>query len=72
MSILSVLAELGTYGLGLYWTALYFGLEINWEKKQFESKTGESGCGAGREQQGGALALWITASGPFFHPWLGG
>uniref|UniRef100_A0ABM5GLF6 Lipase maturation factor n=1 Tax=Pogona vitticeps TaxID=103695 RepID=A0ABM5GLF6_9SAUR len=39
MSILSVLAELGTYGLGLYWTALYFGLQINWEKKQFESKT---------------------------------
>ncbi|XP_060632321.2 lipase maturation factor 2 [Anolis sagrei] len=38
-SILSFLAELGAYGLLLYWTRLYFGLEVNWEKKALESKT---------------------------------
>lgn len=32
--------ELGVYGLLFYWTALYFGLEINWEKKSVFSKTG--------------------------------
>nr|XP_023672544.1 lipase maturation factor 2-like isoform X1 [Paramormyrops kingsleyae] len=31
--------ELGVYGLFFYWTALYFGMEINWEKKSVFSKT---------------------------------
>lgn len=55
MPILAVLAELGAYGLILYWTAHYFELEINWEKKQLESKTGESRYWVRNEQQGAPL-----------------
>ncbi|NXY54447.1 LMF2 factor, partial [Callaeas wilsoni] len=32
------LLELGTYGLLLYWTAHYFSLELNWDKKLLDSK----------------------------------
>ncbi|XP_061493972.1 lipase maturation factor 2 [Rhineura floridana] len=39
LSVTSVLSELGALGLMAYWTALYFGLKINWEKKLLESKT---------------------------------
>ncbi|KAM6292804.1 LOW QUALITY PROTEIN: lipase maturation factor 2 [Porphyrio hochstetteri] len=39
-SLLGTLTELSTYGLLLYWTIQCFGLEINWEKKQLDSKVG--------------------------------
>ncbi|XP_053108807.1 lipase maturation factor 2 [Hemicordylus capensis] len=39
LSILSALAELGTYSLLVYWTTCHFGLELNWEKKLLQSKT---------------------------------
>ncbi|XP_064512889.1 lipase maturation factor 2 [Pseudopipra pipra] len=37
-SVLATLLELNTYGLLLYWTVQYFGLEINWDKKLLDSK----------------------------------
>ncbi|NWV34082.1 LMF2 factor, partial [Grantiella picta] len=37
-SALSTLLELSTYGLLLYWTVHYFGLEVKWDKKLLESK----------------------------------
>ncbi|NWQ70264.1 LMF2 factor, partial [Neopipo cinnamomea] len=37
-SVLATLLELSTYGLLLYWTVQYFGLEINWDKKLLDSK----------------------------------
>ncbi|KAM9582383.1 lipase maturation factor 2 isoform 2-T2 [Guaruba guarouba] len=37
-SFLSVLLELSTYSLLLYWSIQYFGMEINWEKRLLESK----------------------------------
>ncbi|XP_053260813.1 lipase maturation factor 2 [Podarcis raffonei] len=37
-SVMSLLSELGAYGLLVYWTALYFDLKVNWEKKLIESK----------------------------------
>ncbi|XP_075285226.1 lipase maturation factor 2 [Opisthocomus hoazin] len=37
-TLLSILLELSTYGFLLYWSVQSFGLEINWEKKQLESK----------------------------------
>ncbi|XP_042647817.1 LOW QUALITY PROTEIN: lipase maturation factor 2, partial [Tyto alba] len=37
-SLLSTLAELGTYAFLLYWSVQYFGLEINWEKRLLDSK----------------------------------
>ncbi|NXJ72673.1 LMF2 factor, partial [Rostratula benghalensis] len=37
-SFLSTLLELSTYSLLLYWSAQYFGLEINWEKRLLDSK----------------------------------
>nr|XP_056702627.1 lipase maturation factor 2 [Euleptes europaea] len=39
LTVLTVLAELGTYSLLFYWTACHFGLKVNWEKKLLESKT---------------------------------
>uniref|UniRef100_A0ACB8EFP4 Lipase maturation factor 2 n=2 Tax=Sphaerodactylus townsendi TaxID=933632 RepID=A0ACB8EFP4_9SAUR len=39
LTVLTVLAELGTYGLLFYWTACHFGLKANWEKKLIDSKT---------------------------------
>ncbi|XP_069485598.1 lipase maturation factor 2 isoform X2 [Ambystoma mexicanum] len=38
LSILCVLLELAVYGLLLYWSAVYFGLKINWESHIIESK----------------------------------
>ncbi|KAK1166882.1 lipase maturation factor 2-like [Acipenser oxyrinchus oxyrinchus] len=35
----TALAELASYCLIVYWTAVYFELEINWEKKSISSKT---------------------------------
>ncbi|NXT28220.1 LMF2 factor, partial [Syrrhaptes paradoxus] len=37
-ALLSVLLELSTYGLLLYWSVQSFSLEINWEKKLLDSK----------------------------------
>ncbi|NXC07289.1 LMF2 factor, partial [Orthonyx spaldingii] len=37
-SVLAALLELSTYGLLLYWTVHYFGLEVNWDKKLLDSK----------------------------------
>ncbi|NWT82542.1 LMF2 factor, partial [Lanius ludovicianus] len=37
-SVLATLLELSTYGLLLYWTVHYFGLEVNWDKKLLDSK----------------------------------
>ncbi|KFV86272.1 Lipase maturation factor 2, partial [Struthio camelus australis] len=37
-SLLSTLLQLTTYGLLVYWSVRYFGLEINWEKKLLDSK----------------------------------
>ncbi|XP_025889683.1 lipase maturation factor 2, partial [Nothoprocta perdicaria] len=37
-AFLSTLLELAAHGLLLYWSAHYFGLEINWEKRQLDSK----------------------------------
>lgn len=39
-SFLSMLLELSTYSLLLYWSIQYFSLEINWEKRLLESKVG--------------------------------
>ncbi|XP_077196643.1 lipase maturation factor 2 isoform X2 [Paroedura picta] len=39
LTVLTVLAEMGTYGLLFYWTACHFGLKVNWEKMLLESKT---------------------------------
>ncbi|XP_067173727.1 lipase maturation factor 2 [Apteryx mantelli] len=37
-SFLSTLLELTAYGLLVYWSVHYFGLEINWEKKLLDTK----------------------------------
>ncbi|NXS69267.1 LMF2 factor, partial [Pandion haliaetus] len=37
-SLFSTLLELSAYGLLLYWSVQYFGLEINWEKRLLDSK----------------------------------
>ncbi|NXT40308.1 LMF2 factor, partial [Pelecanoides urinatrix] len=37
-AVLSTLLELSAYGLLLYWSVQYFGLEINWEKRLLDSK----------------------------------
>ncbi|XP_033918832.1 lipase maturation factor 2 [Melopsittacus undulatus] len=37
-SFLSMLLELSTYSLLLYWSIQYFGLEINWENRLLESQ----------------------------------
>ncbi|NXF14056.1 LMF2 factor, partial [Smithornis capensis] len=37
-SVLATLLELSTYGLLLYWSVQYFGLEVNWDKKLLDSK----------------------------------
>lgn len=42
--MLATLLELSTYGLLLYWTVHYFGLELNWDKRLLDSKVGESGA----------------------------
>ncbi|NXA57538.1 LMF2 factor, partial [Nothocercus julius] len=37
-SFLCALLELAAHGLLLYWSAHYFSLEVNWEKRQLDSK----------------------------------
>ncbi|NWY43845.1 LMF2 factor, partial [Sylvia atricapilla] len=36
--MLSTVLELSTYGLLLYWTVRYFGLELDWDRKLLESR----------------------------------
>lgn len=52
-----MVAELSTYNLLVYWTIHYFGLEINWENKLLESKTGT--VRHWRRWTAGAPLLWL-------------
>lgn len=66
-SVLATLLELSTYGLLLYWTVHYFGLEVNWDKKLLDSKVGTSGGDGGEDPE---CPLPAGPEGPALTPGL--
>lgn len=66
-SFLCALLELTAYGCLLYWSAQYFGLEINWEKRLLDSRVGTSHWGHG---DGCSLGVPGAGEGPSLTPWV--